>query len=119
MKKKVAIITLIGRFNYGNRLQNYALQRFLENNFEVDVKTIYSPNYISNKNIQNRIIYKYLSFTRFYNTKIAKQRYFKIKKFDKKIKFDNKIYTINDIETLNIVSSVPFKINFLLRFILI
>lgn len=29
--KKIAIITLNGYFNYGNRLQNYALQTFLEN----------------------------------------------------------------------------------------
>ena len=28
---KVGIITLNGYFNYGNRLQNYALQKFLKN----------------------------------------------------------------------------------------
>ena len=28
--KKVGIITLIGNENYGNKLQNYALQTFLE-----------------------------------------------------------------------------------------
>ena len=27
--KKIAILTLNGYFNYGNRLQNYALERFL------------------------------------------------------------------------------------------
>ena len=27
---KIGIITLYGEFNYGNRLQNYALQRTLE-----------------------------------------------------------------------------------------
>lgn len=28
--KKIAILTLPGNFNYGNRLQNYALQTILE-----------------------------------------------------------------------------------------
>lgn len=37
MKKKVAIVTLTGYFNYGNRLQNYALQASIEKlGFEVD-----------------------------------------------------------------------------------
>lgn len=31
MRKKIAIITLVGNFNYGNRLQNYALQQVIEN----------------------------------------------------------------------------------------
>lgn len=32
--KKVAIITLPGYFNYGNILQNYALQYFVNNLFK-------------------------------------------------------------------------------------
>ena len=36
---KTAIITLVGDFNYGNRLQNYALQEILKS-FGVDVTTI-------------------------------------------------------------------------------
>ncbi|WP_270377136.1 polysaccharide pyruvyl transferase family protein [Megamonas funiformis] len=37
---KIAIITLNGHFNYGNRLQNYALQEFLKN-FSEQVDTIW------------------------------------------------------------------------------
>lgn len=31
---KIGIITLNGYFNYGNRLQNYALQNFLKNKYK-------------------------------------------------------------------------------------
>ena len=37
---KIGIITLLGHFNYGNRLQNYALQEFLSN-FNVEVESIW------------------------------------------------------------------------------
>lgn len=37
--KKIGILTLNGNFNYGNRLQNYALQRFLES-YGCEVETI-------------------------------------------------------------------------------
>ena len=37
---KIGIITLLGHFNYGNRLQNYALQEFLSQ-YSCDVKTIW------------------------------------------------------------------------------
>lgn len=39
---KVAIITLVGDFNYGNRLQNYALQEILIA-LGMDVSTIDNP----------------------------------------------------------------------------
>ena len=37
--KKIGIITLNGEFNYGNRLQNFALQKVLESD-HVQVDTI-------------------------------------------------------------------------------
>lgn len=41
MKKKVAIITLpLRNYNYGGILQNYALQQYLMQNFDVEVETI-------------------------------------------------------------------------------
>ena len=39
MGKSVAIVTLVGYFNYGNRLQNYALQRVLDT-FGFNVETL-------------------------------------------------------------------------------
>mgnify|MGYP004655566729 CR=1 FL=1 len=37
---KVGIITFTEGYNYGNKLQNYALRRYLENNFDCEVKTV-------------------------------------------------------------------------------
>lgn len=59
MKKKVAIITLMGN-NYGNRLQNYAVQKFLTNQgFETETL---KNNYFTNKKVnslKNKIKYIY------------------------------------------------------------
>jgi len=57
--KKIAIITLTGYFNYGNRLQNYALQEILQSyGFTVDTikvgRRVYQPKK-KNKNILNKI----------------------------------------------------------------
>lgn len=38
---KVAIITINDNNNYGNRLQNYALERFLKQKFSLDINTIW------------------------------------------------------------------------------
>jgi len=40
--KKVDILTLPGYFNYGNRLQNYALQEVIKN-FSEEVETLILP----------------------------------------------------------------------------
>ena len=37
--KKAGIMTICGEFNYGNRLQNYAVQEVLKK-FDLDVETI-------------------------------------------------------------------------------
>lgn len=46
--KKIGIITLNGYFNYGNRLQNYALQEVLKS-FNYDVETIWVENKVRTK----------------------------------------------------------------------
>jgi len=51
--KKIAIITLSGYFNYGNRLQNYALETILRH-LNFDVETIR----VKEINIVNEAIYK-------------------------------------------------------------
>ena len=56
--KKIGIVTLHGYWNYGNRLQNYALKKVLENlGYEVDT-TVISKN---NKSSNFEIIKKKLS----------------------------------------------------------
>ncbi|KQB78933.1 hypothetical protein AK964_05065 [Clostridium butyricum] len=65
--KRVGIITLNGYFNYGNRLQNYALQHAIEMlNFECE--TILNDTYILKQNNKN-------------NSKVDKIKYFLKKDF--------------------------------------
>lgn len=50
--KKVAIVTLNGYFNYGNRLQNYALQETIKYlGFSVDSIRICDEDLIENSSI--------------------------------------------------------------------
>lgn len=49
--KKVGIVTMIGN-NFGNRLQNYALQEYLKK-IGVEVETIYNNTYERKKNIKD------------------------------------------------------------------
>lgn len=91
--KKVGIVTMSGNFNYGNRLQNYALQEAIKKH-GYDVETIWNEdfrflkvlkqkavrfiNYIlSIFNIKNRrkIIARYKNFKKFTNTKINNSKY--------------------------------------------
>lgn len=53
---KIGIITLNGYFNYGNRLQNFALQQVLKS-FGYEVETIIINN-IHNLNSQKNFIEK-------------------------------------------------------------
>ena len=55
--RKVAIITLNGYFNYGNRLQNYALQQVLKS-FGFHVETILVNHNTENKNSDTKLIKK-------------------------------------------------------------
>ena len=55
---KIAIFTIIDR-GPGSRLQNYALQYFLETRFEAEVKTIKRINYFYEKiNIKTFLKYR-------------------------------------------------------------
>lgn len=99
---RIGIITISEHNNYGNRLQNYALQRFLLN-YADNVDTIWwcKDNYLLNKKFSIKTAIKYLlnyKETRLYiNNKYIKDciREYNIKKFSDKyisIKYD---YTIN------------------------
>ena len=44
--KNVAIVTCIGKSNFGNRLQNYALAQFIKKN-NIDVSTIRIKNKVN------------------------------------------------------------------------
>lgn len=99
--KKIAIITLIGWVNYGNRLQNYSLQNFLENNFDIDVKTIQYPVYSQNKISHRRKIIRIVNFVSTYRTFLSQVRFTKLREFDKYIKYDKNYYIFSDTDKLN------------------
>lgn len=54
MKKKIGIITIIDNNNYGNRLQNYAMQEYLKKKY-YNCETI--VNYLTTNKKENNIIY--------------------------------------------------------------
>lgn len=103
--KKIAIITLIGN-NYGCRLQNYAVYKYLTN-MGLNVKTIpnnYFTN-IPNTSLKNRLKYA-LSIVkhelilrdgayRITNTFNLNSRAKKFIEFNKKIEFDKKLFNYN------------------------
>lgn len=105
----IAIITISEHNNYGNRLQNYALQKFLLN-YAGNVDTIWwnRDNYLVNKKKWNiKTIVKYLlnwKNARYYlNNKYIKEviREYNIKKFSDKyisIKYDYQIKKFLDKE---------------------
>ena len=86
MKKKVAIITIISE-NYGNRLQNYALQRALEK-LGFMVKTIPIKKQKRIKRILKTYIKRYLSIF------IERYKNYCWNKFDLKINWSR--YTVKD-----------------------
>ena len=52
-KKRAAIITLFGNSNFGNKLQNFALQEILEKN-NVEVETLNNTSNISKDKYFNK-----------------------------------------------------------------
>lgn len=103
-KKVIAISTIIDNFNLGNRLQNFALQKLIENNFkDVEVNTIkYNPyNYKPKKILQNirkiKRLLKWFDFTLIKERKRTKN----FKKFNKNINFDNTKYYFENQNNIN------------------
>ena len=93
--RKIAIITKNDINNYGNRLQNYALQRFLQEiskeNYIITIKNISQLNNDKDKRIKN-----YLKrIKNIYAKKVIKKSDFRKKmfiNFDKNINFSKKVY---------------------------
>lgn len=103
----LAIITLNGNINYGNRLQNYALQIFLQK-YKNDVKTIWyeeKTNFELSYKINLKTIIKFIINKNDYRKKIKKYyivdkiRLYNIKKFSDK--YINIKYIIKDLDRLD------------------
>lgn len=106
--KKIAISTLVGEFNNGNRLQNYAMQQLLENNFEgIEVFTIRNnPYYIRKKEYTKRYLffkkcYNILNFKNWKGKILEKKRKKVFQTFNENIKFDDGQYYKTNLRELN------------------
>lgn len=88
--KKVGIITMLGNYNCGNRLQNYALQEIIkEQGF--DVYTIKNDRFLNNK---EKFIKNFLKYIRQEIREFGKGK--KFKEFNKNIKFSKHFLTIKN-----------------------
>ncbi len=95
--KKIGIVTLNDNYNYGNRLQNYAVQEFLLEHFQdIDVETI--RNFpITNKkcgrleNIIRIIRRNGFEFKRYLKSDKKRLKNFRV--FNKNIKYSKKIFS--------------------------
>lgn len=81
----LAIITLEGNFNYGNRLQNYALQKILMDKYDASV---------DNLTFSDEFLYKKYKSERPFWTKVRSRvlNFKKIQSRKKQIKIKNKIF---------------------------
>lgn len=85
--KKVGIVTISDYTNYGNRLQNYALYKYLKN-YNLDVETIQNIDGFYNDNKKLIFKQKIKDFIkRFLIFKISFRRYLAFANFNKNIKF--------------------------------
>ncbi len=106
---KIGIVTLNGYYNYGNRLQNYALQNFIESLSEnIEVETLwYKEDYshllndLKTGNFLRKYIMNRRGFRNFINERsYVKQaiREYEIRKFSKKY---IKTKLVKDVKVLN------------------
>ena len=124
-KKKVGIITLHGYHNYGNRLQNYALQETIkELGFDVETVVVVSGNTsdnlieklskistMSRKEVYKKILNKIKQKTNYYfNKKLIHQRIKVFKDFSKKYLSEKVYYCSNNDELKNLSLKYDFFI---------
>lgn len=107
--KKIGIVTLGGNFNYGNRLQNYALERVIEIlGFEVETIVIPENNKFFNKNILKNIkqLIKKIITLQFRGNQMRKAKEPIILPFTQKYMHNRKFYSgINEDFSFFIVGS--------------
>lgn len=100
-RQTVAIITIVGRENIGNRLQNYAVSEILtEEGFETSTLLYYSSDSGGSKERIKSMIYYFLKSLGVVNSKFFMERVKKnhklslVNEFDRRyIKITNNIYS--------------------------
>ncbi len=97
--KKAAILTIIGLGNYGNRLQNYAMQHILEKT-GCQVETIKAGN---NKRkwfeVKTKLLYPFASLLK-ENRRVRIQRRTRFIDFEKNITYSKDLFDLNDGDSL-------------------
>lgn len=94
--KKVGIITIIDNDNYGNRLQNYAMQEFLkENNVEaITIKNNKFFNHFGSFKKRFILFLRYINSKRIFIKNLCPNRLKCFKNFNKNINFSKKTYSV-------------------------
>ena len=94
--KKVGIITIIDNDNYGNRLQNYAMQEFLkENNVEaITIKNNKFFNHFGSFKKRFILLLRYINSKRIFIKNLCPNRLKCFKNFNKNINFSKKTYSV-------------------------
>ncbi len=96
--KNIGLITIIDNDNYGNRLQNYALGRYLEKNFNVKVTTLLNDDFSNEKKLYFIRKIKHILVGKKYKKVLNKKRYASFSSFNSNINFTSK--KINCFSTL-------------------
>lgn len=92
--KKVGIVTIIDNDNYGNRLQNYAVQHILET-MDIQSETIKNTKLNRKKFIKRKMKHYLLLIYK----KNYRKRYMRFKKFNRNINFSK---SCSDLKKINI-----------------
>lgn len=109
--KKVGIITLNGYINYGNRLQNYALQEVLKSlGFYVETILV-EVNNISENNLNSGIFYKIIKLKDMKAKEIFEKIYYKIVYYKQKYKIE-KYNTIRTQKFINFTHNYILETNY-------
>lgn len=97
--KKVGIVTIIDNNNYGNRLQNYAVQNVLENmgNYPLTLKNILQLNKKDNNIVKYKL--KILKYVYLNNRKNSERKKLFLN-FNKNIRFSKKIFNWNKVKRI-------------------
>lgn len=85
--KKVGIVTIIDKNNYGNRLQNYALSYYCNKKYNCDMTTLLNENFSNERNMFFFRMLKNFFRRNIVNNYDRQKRFIE---FDKNIKFSDK-----------------------------
>ncbi len=93
---KVGIVTIVDNNNYGNRLQNYAVQEFARKN-SLEIETIKNYPFLNNrKNLSNiKVLKEILRYIKSNLKRLERLKYFK--RFNKNIIFSKKKFIVTDV----------------------